>query len=125
MVSQTYFYTNLIILALTSHNIRIEGKNFGGKGATRKQARPPADETKNRRKAQSSPTTRLTTIIMTIDEKKQYEESNIAVVTAVPEPGMITAVGVKEDGIPAAAGPPVPPGHARFYCEKCRSVSTV
>ena len=63
---------------------------------------------------------------MTIDEKKQqYEESNIAVVTAVPEPGMITAVGVKEDGIPAAAGPPVPPGHARFYCEKCRSVSTV
>jgi len=60
---------------------------------------------------------------MTIDEKKQYEESNIAVVTAVPEPGMITAVGVKEDGIPAAAGPAVPPGHARFYCEKCRSVS--
>lgn len=62
--------------------------------------------------------------IMTIDEKKQYEESNIAVVvTAVPEPGMITAVGVKEDGIPAAVGPPIPPGHARFYCEKCRSVS--
>jgi hypothetical protein len=61
---------------------------------------------------------------MTIDdEKKQYEESNIAVVTAVPEPGMITAVGVKEDGIPA--GPPVPPGHARFYCEKCRSVSSL
>ena len=118
----------MIILALTSHYYNVlKAKILAGKGrhSQRKQARPPADETKNRRNAQSSPTTRLTTIIMTIDEKKQYEESNIAVVTAVPEPGMITAVGVKEDGIPAAAGPPVPPGHARFYCEKCRSVSTV
>ena len=72
----------------------------------------------------SNRTSLINNIIMTIDDEKK-QESNIAVVTAVPEPGMITAVGVKEDGIPAAAGPPVPPGHARFYCEKCRSVSSL
>jgi hypothetical protein len=28
------------------------------------------------------------------------------------------------DAVPAQAdtGPPIPPGHQRFYCEKCRSV---
>lgn len=26
--------------------------------------------------------------------------------------------GAAQDG-----GPPVPPGHSRFYCEKCRTVS--
>ena len=29
----------------------------------------------------------------------------------------VDAVPVKED-----TGPPIPPGHQRFYCEKCRAV---
>ena len=29
------------------------------------------------------------------------------------------------DATPAADnGPPIPPGHSRFYCEKCRAVRT-
>ena len=32
----------------------------------------------------------------------------------------VDAVPVKED-----TGPPIPPGHQRFYCEKCRAVRHV
>lgn len=49
----------------------------------------------------------------TPDEKKKYDgsaEEEILVTDAVPTTPM------------QAAGPPVPPGHARFYCEKCRTV---
>lgn len=51
-------------------------------------------------------------------------------VNATPEPEQIaTAVGVAT-GVekPNAGGgsnePPIPAGHSRFYCSKCRSVST-
>mmetsp|Transcript_12847 Transcript_12847/g.28170 ORF Transcript_12847/g.28170 Transcript_12847/m.28170 type:complete len:98 (-) Transcript_12847:445-738(-) len=52
------------------------------------------------------------------------------VVNATPEPAMVTAVGVEEttkpDGVGGRAGgkgnePPIPPGHSRFYCNKCRA----
>ena len=42
---------------------------------------------------------------------------------------VVTAVGIEEkaDGkVPSAGGdqgPPIPAGHARFYCNKCRAVS--
>ena len=53
------------------------------------------------------------------------------------DPNLATAVGVydssyvKPDGkqeqaaanAPSNNGPPIPVGHARFYCEKCRTVS--
>ena len=42
------------------------------------------------------------------DEKKPGEEAEITITDAVPA---------------EQEGPPVPPGHARFYCEKCRTVS--
>ena len=55
------------------------------------------------------------------------------VVNATPEPAMVTAIGVEEttkpDGVGGRAGgkgnePPIPPGHSRFYCNKCRAVSS-
>ncbi|EJK44197.1 hypothetical protein THAOC_37286 [Thalassiosira oceanica] len=55
---------------------------------------------------------------------------------AVPDPTLATAVGVYEqDAKPdgsgkqdqatggAPSGPPIPVGHSRFYCNKCRTVS--
>jgi hypothetical protein len=47
-------------------------------------------------------------------------------VNATPEP-LATAVGVAT-GVEKPAGgasnePPIPAGHSRFYCSKCRSVS--
>lgn len=47
-------------------------------------------------------------------------------VNATPEP-LATAVGVAT-GVEKPAGggsnePPIPVGHSRFYCSKCRSVS--
>ena len=53
----------------------------------------------------------------------------------VNDPTMVTAVGIEEKkgeggvhvGVSAAGGPgngpPIPAGHSRFYCSKCRSVS--
>lgn len=40
---------------------------------------------------------------------------------------VVTAVGIEEKAdekvASAAAGNPIPAGHARFYCNKCRAVS--
>ena len=47
---------------------------------------------------------------------------------------VVTAVGIEGDdekkaneklggGANEGGGPPIPPGHARFYCNKCRAVS--
>lgn len=49
------------------------------------------------------------------DDPKKEEEPDIVIDNAVPASG------------PSAppSGPPVPPGHNRFYCEKCRTVSAV
>lgn len=45
-----------------------------------------------------------------MDPEKKKTEPEFAFVDAVPaEPT-------------AGAGPPIPPGHSRFYCEKCRTV---
>jgi LSD1 subclass zinc finger protein len=60
--------------------------------------------------------------------KDQHEPE--IVVTAVPDSGMVTAVGIEEKqpafgaGGPPGRGnePPIPLGHSRFYCSKCRSV---
>lgn len=53
------------------------------------------------------------------------EEDAEIVVNAEPE--MATAVGVEEKVGSGGGGknnePPIPAGHSRFYCSKCRSVS--
>ncbi|KAL7427879.1 hypothetical protein ACHAXH_003713 [Discostella pseudostelligera] len=59
------------------------------------------------------------------------KEDNTAdiVVTAEPDTDadFVTAVAVEEKPTGAGAGvgqgnePPIPPGHARFYCSKCRA----
>ncbi len=63
------------------------------------------------------------------------EDSDI-VVNAEDLP-VVTAVGIEDDdkkangklggggggGANEGGGPPIPPGHARFYCSKCRAVS--
>jgi hypothetical protein len=44
---------------------------------------------------------------------------------------VVTAVGIEDDdkkangklGANEGGGPSIPPGHARFYCSKCRAVS--
>ncbi len=42
---------------------------------------------------------------------------------------VVTAVGIEEktdEKVPSSGGtqgPPIPAGHARFYCNKCRAVS--
>ena len=39
------------------------------------------------------------------------------------EPDILIADAIPADGPPAQPnGPPIPPGHNRFYCEKCRTV---
>ena len=54
------------------------------------------------------------------------EEPEIAVNGALP---VVTAVGIEEkadEKVSSAAGnqgPPIPAGHGRFYCNKCRAVS--
>jgi len=66
---------------------------------------------------------------MTLNKDQPYEPE--VVVTAVPDSGMVTAVGIEEKqptfgaGGPPGRGnePPIPLGHSRFYCSKCRSVS--
>ena len=57
-------------------------------------------------------------------------EDEEIVVNAEPDANMVTAVGVEEkvDSAGGAGGgknnePPIPPGHSRYYCSKCRSVS--
>ena len=59
------------------------------------------------------------------------EEPEIAVNAADNLP-VVTAVGIEEKadekvtggGGGGNQGPPIPAGHARFYCNKCRAVST-
>ena len=67
---------------------------------------------------------------MTLNKDEKEHE---IVVNAEPDATMVTAVGVEEKkneggvGVSAAGGPgnepPIPAGHSRFYCSKCRSVS--
>ena len=67
---------------------------------------------------------------MTITEKNN-EEPEI-VVNAEHDATMVTAVGVEEMKTPAGGfnsggggsnEPPIPVGHSRYYCSKCRAVS--
>ena len=46
------------------------------------------------------------------DDKKKEAEPDILISDAIPADGPP----------PQPDGPPVPPGHNRFYCEKCRTV---
>ena len=48
-------------------------------------------------------------------EKDEKSEPQIAV----------TAEPVASAGGPQQAGPPIPPGHSRYYCSKCHAVSFV
>jgi len=48
-------------------------------------------------------------------EKDEKNEPQIAV-TAEP-------VAVGEGGKTGGGGPPIPPGHSRYYCSKCHAVS--
>mmetsp|Transcript_3592 Transcript_3592/g.6372 ORF Transcript_3592/g.6372 Transcript_3592/m.6372 type:complete len:102 (-) Transcript_3592:386-691(-) len=68
---------------------------------------------------------------MTITKDEKGDEPDI-VVNAEHDATMATAVGVEElkkpDGVGGVGGgggnnngPPIPVGHSRFYCEKCRS----
>ena len=55
-------------------------------------------------------------------------EDEEIVVNAEPDANMVTAVGVEEKVDSGGGGgknnePPIPPGHSRYYCSKCRSVS--
>ncbi len=68
---------------------------------------------------------------MTVTKDTKGDEPEI-VVNAEPDATMVTAVGVEEKlagGVSGAAagnnGPPIPAGHSRFYCSKCRSVSRI
>jgi len=72
---------------------------------------------------------------MTITKDEKGDEPDI-VVNAEHDATMATAVGVEElkkpDGVGGVGGgggnnngPPIPVGHSRFYCEKCRSVSLI
>jgi hypothetical protein len=47
---------------------------------------------------------------MIMDPEKKKTEPEFAFGDAVPA------------DLTASAGPPIPPGHSRFYCEKCRTV---
>jgi len=48
------------------------------------------------------------------DEKNEKNEPQIAV----------TAEPVASAGAPQQGGPPIPPGHSRYYCSKCHAVSS-
>ena len=67
---------------------------------------------------------------MTVTKDDKGDEPDI-VVNAEHDATMVTAVGVEEKpGVSGGAGgkgnePPIPPGHSRFYCSKCRSVSGI
>jgi hypothetical protein len=50
---------------------------------------------------------------MTVKDEK-YNEAEIAVTGVEP---VVAAQQIGE------AGPPIPAGHSRFYCEKCHTVS--
>ncbi len=65
---------------------------------------------------------------MTLTKEDNNYSSDI-VVTAEPETdaAVVTATAVAFEGGDSGVGqgnePPIPPGHARFYCSKCRAVS--
>ena len=48
-------------------------------------------------------------------EKDEKNEPQIAV----------TAEPVASAGGPQQTGPPIPPGHSRYYCSKCHAVSVL
>ena len=52
---------------------------------------------------------------MTYKDDPKKDEPDIVIEDAVPDNGPP----------PQPSGPPVPPGHNRFYCEKCRTVSII
>ena len=67
---------------------------------------------------------------MTVNKEDNYNAADI-VVTAEPDTDadFVTATAVAVEEKPTGAGgvgqgnePPIPPGHARFYCSKCRAV---
>ena len=65
---------------------------------------------------------------MTVTKEEKGEPD--IVVNAEPDATMVTAVGVEEKpGAGGGAGgrhePPIPAGHSRFYCSKCRSVRMI
>ena len=66
---------------------------------------------------------------MTVTDKDTKGDDPEIVVNAEPDATMVTAVGVEEKpGVGGVGGgpgnePPIPAGHSRFYCSKCRSVS--
>ena len=62
---------------------------------------------------------------------KEENNSSDIVITAEPETdaAVVTATAVAFEEKPVGVGgagqgnePPIPPGHARFYCSKCRAV---
>ena len=69
---------------------------------------------------------------MTVTKEGAEPEISVTPVDAgAPvDPNMVTAVGVEETKKPDEQGmggsnePPIPDGHSRFYCSKCRSVSS-
>ncbi|KAL3817790.1 hypothetical protein ACHAXA_005823 [Cyclostephanos tholiformis] len=61
---------------------------------------------------------------MTLNKELPNEQE--VVVTATPDSDMVTAVGIEEKqsafGAPGRGNEtPIPLGHSRFYCSKCRS----
>jgi len=67
---------------------------------------------------------------MTVNKEDNYNAADI-VVTAEPDTDadFVTATAVAVEEKPTGAGgvgqgnePPIAPGHARFYCSKCRAV---
>ena len=70
--------------------------------------------------------------VMTITkDDNANESSDIVTVNAEPDATMVTAVAFEEKsnnnggggGVGQGNEPPIPEGHARFYCSKCRAVS--
>lgn len=67
---------------------------------------------------------------MTVTSTKEGKFDEAEIVVNAELVALETAVGVQEVVKPDVAGgksnePPIPEGHARNYCEKCRLVSVV
>jgi len=61
----------------------------------------------------------------TDDAKKFGDEAEITITNAVPasDPAFIAAQPSGYGSGAAPGEPPIPPGHQRFYCSTCRTVS--